>query len=217
MLAATTTHASPAGLIEEADLAQMLKEKCAPYLAEIAATSKPPPPLPGQQAPDRPALAKELHAMAVLDQEVRGRWIGRESDSDALADMRRVDAANLVKLRHIFVQDEFPTRAMVGSEGVQDAWLLVQHAVADHELQVRVLAQLKTRLRAGEVRAPEYALLTDRVLRQEGKPQIYGTQFDENFKMEPTRDIAHLDERRRAAGLPSIAAYGCLLHALYKK
>lgn len=209
--------ASPAEVIGDADLSRLLQEKCAPYVDELAATPKPLPHREEQKALERPALAKELHAMAVLDQEVRARSLGRMDDAVTLAEMQRVDAENLVKLRHILRQDEFPTRAMVGGEGVKDAWLLVTHAVEDHTLQVEVLAQLKTRLPAGEVRPQDYALLTDKVLVEEDKPQIYGTQFDADLKMEPTRDPAHLDERRRAVGLPSIAAYRCLMHALYKK
>lgn len=208
---------SPAEIAGGDDLSRLLQDKCAPYADEIAAASPSPSRPQGHEILERPALAKQLRAMAVRDQEVRGRWIGRMEDSDVMAEVQRVDDENLSKLRHILRQDGFPTRAMVGSEGVQDAWLLVQHAVGDHELQVKVLAQLKTRLRAGEVRPSEYALLADRVLAQEGKPQIYGTQFDEQFKMKPTGDVAHLDERRRAMGLPSIAAYRCLLHALYRK
>jgi hypothetical protein len=200
----------------DADFSRRMEQQCARYLDEIEATVKPLSPSRVEATIDRPALAKQLRAMAVLDQEVRDAWIANPSDAAAATAMQRVDAENLVNLRHMLRQNGFPRRAMVGTEGVQDAWLLVQHA-DDLELQKDVLAQLKPRLRAGELRVQEYALLTDRVLTNQGKPQIYGTQFDDELNMKPTRDASHLDARRHAMGLPSIAAYRCMLQVLYRK
>ncbi|HEY2682265.1 MAG TPA: DUF6624 domain-containing protein [Steroidobacteraceae bacterium] len=206
----------PVRAADDPDFSRLLQEKCAKYEDEIAATSKRLPHSQVGEKADRPALARQLREMAVIDQQVRDRWIALQGDPAALAEMQRADAANLAKLRHILHQNGFPTRAMIGSSGVQDAWLLVQHA-NDDKLQESVLAQLKPRFRTREISAQDYALLTDRVLRHQGKPQIYGSQFNDSFELEPTRDMAHLDDRRRAMGLPSMAAYKCMLKAFYRK
>lgn len=67
--------------------------------------------------------------------------------------------------------------------------------------------------------ADDVALLTDRVLRAQGKPQRYGTQFkpgaDGSMVLEPTEDEAGLDARRRAVGLPSMAVYKRMLGEAY--
>jgi hypothetical protein len=74
-----------------------------------------------------------------------------------------------------------------------------------------VLTLLKKRSAArGEVELWQAAMLEDRIRMLEGRPQIYGTQFDwdENGEMSPypaIEDREHVDERRRAAGLGPLA------------
>ncbi len=48
------------------------------------------------------------------------------------------------------------------------------------------------------------AYLEDRVLTAQGKPQLYGTQFQgegKTFGPQPIEDEEHLDERRACVGL----------------
>jgi hypothetical protein len=87
----------------------------------------------------------------------------------------QVDTNDLQALKHIVIQDGFPTIAMVGIEGVHAAFLLTQHADGDPAFQETMLRIITPRLRDGGITGNEYALLTDRVLRAQGKPQRYGT------------------------------------------
>jgi hypothetical protein len=174
----------------------------------------------------RPALQAELLQMQQEDQAARAPFIAALNahggdlpmdDPTRLAAIR-VDEGNLLKLKHIIAQDGFPTIAMVGLEGVHAAFLLTQHADEDPKFQDKMLRVITVRLRQGEVGGNEFALLTDRVLRAQGKPQLFGTQFTgigENLKPLPIADEAHVDERRRSIGLMSIAHYACILHAHY--
>jgi hypothetical protein len=172
----------------------------------------------------RPALRAELLQMEQQDQDARNVYIaamgGGElpDDHPASRHLMQVDAEDLRRLKHIIIQDGFPTIAMVGIEGVHAAFLLTQHADGDPAFQQRMLRVVAPRLRDGEITGNEYALLTDRVLRAQGKPQRYGTQFEgigENLKPSPIADEEHVDKRRRSLGLISLANYSCVIHAAY--
>jgi len=58
---------------------------------------------------------------------------------------------------------------MVGVSGVQAAFVLVAHVEADLQFQERMLKVFSERLRDREVRGSQFALLTDKVLRAQGK------------------------------------------------
>jgi hypothetical protein len=50
--------------------------------------------------------------------------------------------------------------------------------------------------------------------------QRYGTQLkfsadDKHMTFDPIADVAHLDARRAAAGLPPLTSYLCLMRAMY--
>ena len=62
----------------------------------------------------------------------------------------------------------------------------------------------------GEVSKVDVAYLTDRVLVNEGKKQLFGTQFLEvNGKLvpQPIADEANLEKRRNDAGMISMEVY----------
>jgi hypothetical protein len=96
---------------------------------------------------------------------------------------------------------------MVGDDASHAAWLLVQHADKDVALQKRCLAQMEKMMASGEVDAQDYAYLYDRVAVADNRLQRYGTQFDNRRKPRPIEDEAHVDARRAAIGLPSMAEY----------
>ena len=69
--------------------------------------------------------------------------------------------------------------------------------------------------------APKWhlAYLTDRVLVNEGSPQIYGTQIQDiegNAVLRPVEDPDHLDKRRREMGLGPITDYLHILKEFYR-
>ncbi|WP_426701945.1 DUF6624 domain-containing protein [Rhodanobacter sp. Col0626] len=55
-------------------------------------------------------------------------------------------------------------------------------------------------------------MLTDRVLRNQGKPQLYASQFmlakDGSLVPEPTMDLARVDERRAMMGRCRLRSIG---------
>lgn len=104
-------------------------------------------------------------------------------------------------------------KSMVGAEGAKAVMLLVQH---NGRLQERVIAMVKAAPR-GEVSLESLAMMEDRILTDQKKPQIYGTQFtlmpDGRFKFAATADLPNLARRRSAAGIPPMAFYVCMMEA----
>ncbi len=86
--------------------------------------------------------------MVKRDQSVRDAWVkaGMKTACGTDPAAKRVfavDARNLASLKSIIANGGFPGPARVGVDGVQAAFLLVQHAVRDPALQLQVLPQLK--------------------------------------------------------------------------
>jgi hypothetical protein len=170
--------------------------------------------------PTRPALRRELLFMMERDQEARTAAMASSlsTDNPTFAAVTAIDAENLSRLKHIIIQDGFLSRSMVGDDGVNAAWLLVQHADSDSTFQARILKILAARVRRHEFDSVELAMLTDRVLVHQGKPQRYGTQFgDDGSGLKPgtMEDPAHVDERRLSVGLGPLAEYACVIQAMF--
>jgi len=109
---------------------------------------------------------------------------------------------------------------MVGKDGVEAAFLLVQHG--ESEFQKEMLPLVREAYRAHKLSGQNYALLLDRVLVKEGKPQVYGTQAKSFDKwkgnepvLEPIEDEANVDRRRAEVGLGSLAEYLAMLKEVY--
>lgn len=168
----------------------------------------------------QPSLRAALATRAAADTRARDAMMAKGApDPAAMKAILDTDAGNLAWLKGVVARQGFPTVAQVGNEGVADAWLLVQHADRDSAFQVQVLRTLQARGADAGVRKQDLAMLTDRVLLAQGKPQRYGTQFkpDANgaLAMQPVEDEEGLDARRASAGLMPLAIYRCVLGASY--
>src|SRR5262249_39440616 len=133
------------------------------------------------------------------------------------AKVKAVDEDNTKWLKGVVGRHGWPTNTLVGKDGANAAWLLVQHADADPKFQRRCL-DLMAKLPKDEVSQSNLAYLTDRVLLAEGKKQLYGTQFtfvDGKWKPRPLEDEANVDQRRAEAGLPPLAGYIKLIEQQY--
>jgi len=178
-------------------------------LAEIAV----PPRLSTKTYPIRlPALSSELEAMASKDQDVRNTYIqsGMKMNSPEQRAMIETDAANLARLRVIFQKYSFPSRVLVGYGGVNDVWLLVQHAATDPAFMAKALELARSPMLSGDLPRAKYALLVDRVRLLQGKKQLYGSQLKGepgHFEIFPLEDPEHVDQRRALMGMEPLADY----------
>ncbi len=103
----------------------------------------------------------------------------------------------------------WPLKSMVGGDGGTAAFLLAQHADRDPKFQRRCL-DLMAKAPKGEVASQNLAYLTDRVLVNEGKKQLYGTQFwsvQGTMLPRPIEAEGELDQRRKAVGLSPMSEY----------
>jgi hypothetical protein len=105
--------------------------------------------------------------------------------------------------------DGWPTASEVGEDAQEAAWLIAQHAISLPPLQRRCRDLLLDAADRGEAPGWQAAMLTDRIRVLEGRPQVYGTQFDwdDGGEMSPVpiEDPAGVDQRRSKVGLESLA------------
>jgi hypothetical protein len=134
--------------------------------------------------------------------------------------MKEIDNANTERMKAIVRQYGWPGPGLVGQDGAEAAFLLVQHAELAFEKEM--LPLVEKAYKKGELSGQSYALLLDRVLVGEGKPQVYGTQakpFDKwnghEAVLEPIEDEANVDKRRAEVGLFPLAQYKEMLKQLY--
>lgn len=173
-----------------------------------------------------PELRKELLAMEASDQEVRDKLIDIFSahpvDSLALVDVIKrtdsVDARHTKAMKEIISRDGWPGRSMVGSDGEEAAFILVQHADKDTAFQSNCLKLVEKAYKAGEASGQDLALLTDRVLVHLGKPQLYGSQVkfvNGRVVVDSIEDERNIDKRRAELGLVPMAEYLKVLRQYY--
>ncbi len=163
-----------------------------------------------QRRSQNTALADELLAMVKLDQAARKAAIeqGAVPPSPAWDTIRELDLKHTARLKAVVGRHGWPGRKLVGKRAAKGAWLLVQHATHDQPFMEQCLALMKA---AGDdVSRVDLAYLEDRVRLMQGKPQLYGTQFEgrgEALKARPLEDAEHVDDRRRAIGLGTLDDY----------
>jgi hypothetical protein len=166
-------------------------------------------------------LSEELKSMYDKDQAVRWEVIhsGKLNSEEGIRMMEEIDRNNLPRLKAILDEYGWPGIKLVGEAGADQMWLLVQHSDHDVEFQKRALALLKGSVDKNDAPKRHLAYLTDRVLLNEGKEQIYGTQMEivnGQVILQPVQDPDHLDQRREEIGLCPIAEYLLQLKQMYQ-
>jgi hypothetical protein len=167
------------------------------------------------------ALREALRQRTIRDQDLRDRWIRDEKNEALQKQVQDLDHDNTAWLKRVVATQGWPSISKMGRDGAQQAWLLVQHADADPAFQEQVLALMRVAVTKGEASGSLLAYLTDRVRRAQGRPQVYGTQFgptvDGKLAPEPIEDAEHVDARRDAVGLGTMAEYRAQMAQTYLK
>jgi len=168
-------------------------------------------------------LRKELLAMVEQDQDIRNELIKSGVDHpnrEISARMDAIDSRNAAKMKRIVKRYNWPRAELVGWDGTEAAFLVVQHS--PHSFQKELLPLMQREYRAGHLSGPNYALFLDRVLVEDGRPQVYGSRaksFDD-WKdglpaLYPIEDEANVDKRRAEVGLSPLAEYREMLKQMY--
>ena len=159
-------------------------------------------------------LAAELAQMVEADQSAIQEAILTTDSTKTAQAYERKDAVlckHTKRIKEMFRAHGFLGFDLVGQKGSHDFWILVQHADCDVAFQQAVLLKMKPEVARGNAAAVDYAYLTDRVAKNDGKPQNYGTQvtytrLGQAIPM-PVRNSRELNTRRKAIGLDPIETY----------
>ncbi len=148
--------------------------------------------------------------MVAEDQAVRASLVeSGELHEGYTHQMAEVHERNAAELERIVAEHGWPDRVLAGTDGSAAAWLVLQHAIGNPSLQRRCLPLLLELAAVGRVPPADAAYLEDRIRVFEGRPQLYGTQYDwdDNGELSPCEleEPDRVDERRKAVGLASLA------------
>ncbi|TMQ29321.1 MAG: hypothetical protein E6K70_25860 [Planctomycetota bacterium] len=168
--------------------------------------------------PANESLRKELLRLMEEDQAARKKfieWLSRQGKGDMKKDLagdqpvarsiREIDRKNIARMKEIVDKYGWPGKSLVGADGANAAWLLVQHADQHRTFQKKCLELVKAAFK--------------QVLVGEGKKQIYGSQCqqkDGKLLPSPIEDEANVDKRRKEVGLNPLAEYAKQLAETYK-
>jgi hypothetical protein len=119
------------------------------------------------------------------------------------------DSINLVKVKNMIDTYGWLGPEEVGKQGSQTIFLVIQHA--DSLTQVTYFPVMPQAVRNGKARPQDLVLLEDRILTDQGKEQVYGSQVRQNeagkFEFFPIKDEPNVNKRRAAVGLQPLEEY----------
>jgi hypothetical protein len=157
-----------------------------------------------------PALKAQLVTMVELDVGVREELAASGSLQEGYHQrLERVHLRNAARLDRILDEEGWPRKSVVGDDAATAAWTIVYHAISAPDVMRRGLALISAAAVGDEASRVHTAMLQDRVLSYEGKPQRHGTQFDwdREGRMSPLPldDARKVDERRKHLGLKPLS------------
>lgn len=163
-----------------------------------------------------PELRNEILEMTQKDQEVQMVIMRKSQAGETVdaADWARKDSvflSHIGRAKEILGEKGWPGFDLVGEDGSQGMFLIVQHADADPAFQKKALGLLKASYEKGQASGEHVAYLVDRVRVAEGRPQVYGTQLEYDDRACPypgkIENEAQVDSRRAKVGLDPLDEY----------
>ncbi|KAB1160502.1 hypothetical protein F7018_01095 [Tenacibaculum aiptasiae] len=97
-----------------------------------------------------------------------------------------------------------PTLKEVSQKQMNAIWLGLQHS--NKKIRKKYFPQIEKAVENGDLSKQQYALMKDRILMDEGKPQIYGSQIN-NGKLYKLENPETVNERRKEMGMEPIEGY----------
>lgn len=168
------------------------------------------------------AIAKKLIELRNCDLDLREELIQKSQLGDGYnIKMEELHNKNTQILSDIINTIGYPTIEKVGEEASEAAWLVIQHSIGQPEFMKHCKILLEEVVDKNKAVSRNLAFLTDRIAALEGKPQIYGTQFDwdEKGELNPKQidDFVNVNLRRRSSGLNTIDEQTVILREQAKK
>ncbi|OZG70736.1 hypothetical protein BTA51_24430 [Hahella sp. CCB-MM4] len=167
-------------------------------------------------------LQQELLNMETEDQGIRKVFEekGWENISTELhEEMLRIDEKNTKRVKEILDQHGWPTKDLIGEEGMLAVFLIIQHS-PDIDFQRSMLPLLTSSYENNEgISGQDVALLTDRVRVNLGQKQLYGTQLEVvegRLVFLPIEDEENVDQRRAKMDMIPLAEYLKMVEEVYQ-
>jgi hypothetical protein len=124
-------------------------------------------------------IAEKLIQLARHDLAVRERLIKENKLFGGYnPEMETVHRENAAALREFISMIGWPTKSKVGEEASEAAWLIVQHSIGEPDFMKECLGLMEESIE--DINPQNLAYLYDRICYFEGRPQKYGTQYDDN-------------------------------------
>jgi hypothetical protein len=122
----------------------------------------------------------------------------------------KTDSLNMLRLEEIFDKYGWTTRQLVGLEGANNAFIIILNAPLKYKK--KYFEMIKIAVDSGDLKKRSIAFLTDKILTEEGKKQIYGTQLKYSYEkkiyeFKPIENESTVNYRRIEFGLGTIEDY----------
>jgi hypothetical protein len=156
-------------------------------------------------------LRQKLIQMRAEDLRVRQELVeAGELGGTYVPRMEAIHISNAAALKELIRDHGWPNTHMVGEDGAEAAWLIVQHSIGDPEFQRQCLKLLVEHAADGSVPQWQVAYLEDRVNMQQGQPQRFGTQWlddplDGRVRPWTLADPERVNQLRAEAGMKPVA------------
>ncbi|MBB6611416.1 hypothetical protein H7F15_10250 [Pontibacter sp. Tf4] len=163
-------------------------------------------------------LKAQLEQIYEKDQQIRREFMAARDKHgmDApetkvlMQQMMDTDAENQKQIIAIIEKHGWPGKSMVGQQASQAVFLVIQHSGKD--VMGKYLPLLREAVAKGEAEKSQLALMEDRYLMYNDKPQLYGSQVTMNnttkqWELYKVEDEANLDKRRAEMGMEPIKDY----------
>lgn len=164
------------------------------------------------------SLVAILDSVFQDDQEYRVQFsliekkYGKNSKEMTLAWKKQLknDSINVIKARKILDNNGWPGPNIIGSQGNDILWMVIQHA--NIKTQENYLPLIREAAKNGYLSPSKLVLLEDRVALRQGKKQIYGSQIGRDQKtgkyyVRALLDPDNVDKRRAEIGIGKLQDY----------
>jgi hypothetical protein len=158
---------------------------------------------------DYKSIAEKIIDLKNADLELRDKLIQNKQLGEGYSEeMEKLHGSNAKILNEIIDRIGYPTIDKVGKEASEASWLIIQHSIGHPNFMRKCVELLENAVGENKANPINLAYLTDRIAVCEGKPQLYGTQYDwdDNRELNPNLydDLAKVNQRRQSIGLNSV-------------
>ncbi|MBN2639499.1 MAG: hypothetical protein JXR65_10500 [Bacteroidales bacterium] len=166
-------------------------------------------------------FARQLFRMIIKDQGMmyagnierrkymkNGGYFSTPAIFPVLAMEEKNKKENEKQLIQLLDQYGWPTTSEVTEYAAAGAALIINHA--SHQLRAKYFPMLEKAFKNGQAQPLRYAKMCDRLLVEDGKEQLYGTQvkFDHRARVPyPIKEPQNVDKRRANIGLGPLKPY----------